>query len=152
MNFVAIIIISKDFLYPKKNCLYKTVTGLKPDYYIGNLVSAVKGFWCRNKDELNKAYKLLKKKGVERMLIKPIGTSAGNGIVKADNIKDIEKYEFEFGDVVLEERKELYKILPAAHFKGRKQVYGVNAQLLLGNAFDGITNAKRMEIFCKTKE
>jgi hypothetical protein len=146
--------ISKDFLYPKKNCLYKTVTGLKPDYYIGNLVSAVKGFWCRNKDELKKAYQLLKKKGVERMLIKPIGTSAGNGIEKADNMKDIEKYDFEFGDVVLEERKELYKILPAAHFKGRKQVYGVNAQLLLGNAFDGITNAKRIrrEILDKCKK
>jgi len=78
------------------------------------------------------------------MLIKPISTSAGNGIEKADNMKDIEKYNFEFGDVVLEERKKLYKILPAAHFKGRKQVYGVNAQLLLGNAFDGITNAKRI--------
>lgn len=136
--------ISKDFLFPKKNCLYKTVTGVKPDFYIGNLVSAVKGFWCRNKEELIKAYKILKKKGVKRMLIKPISTSAGNGIEKADSEKDIKEYSFEFGDVVLEERKELYKILPAAHFKGKKQVYGVNAQLLLGNTYDGITNGKKI--------
>ena len=78
------------------------------------------------------------------MLIKPIGTSAGNGIEKADNLEDIEKYKFLYGDVVLEEKKELYKILPAAHFKGHKQFLGVNAQVLNGNAFSGITNVKKL--------
>lgn len=136
--------IGKDFIYPKKNCLYKTVTGKKPNFYIGNLVSVVKGYWCRNKRELNKAFVLLKKKGIEKMLIKPIGTSAGNGIEKADNLEDIEKYKFLYGDVVLEEKKELYKILPAAHFKGHKQFLGVNAQVLNGNAFSGITNVKKL--------
>lgn len=136
--------ISKDFIYPKKNCLYKTVTGEKPSFYIGNLVSVVKGYWCRNKSELKKAYKLLKKKGIGDMLIKPIGTSAGNGIEKAESFKDIENYKFLYGDVVLEEKKKLYKILPAAHFKGHKQFFGVNAQVLKGNAFSGITNIKKI--------
>ena len=50
--------IGKDFIYPKKNCLYKTVTGIKPKFYIGNLVSVVKCYWCRNKRELKKAFVL----------------------------------------------------------------------------------------------
>jgi hypothetical protein len=146
--------ISKDFIYPQKNCLYKTPSGVIPNFYIGNLVSAVKGYWCRDKNELESAYKLLKKKGIKKMVIKPIGTSAGNGIEYVESFNDIKKYKLIYGDVVLEEKIDLYKILPAAHFKANKQYFGVNAQVLKGNAFSGITNQEEIkeEIIKKCKK
>jgi hypothetical protein len=134
--------VMKDMIYPNKNAMYLTVHGEAPPLYVENYkLPRLRGFWCRNKEELFDAYLKLQTLGVSEMAIKPIYTSGGLGIQFIKDIDEIEYYGFPYGEIVLEEKVcDLENIFPVYHFEENKCCLDISFQLIKENKFSGVTN------------
>lgn len=134
--------VMKDMVYPNKNAMYLTANGDASPMYVENYkLPRLRGFWCRNKEELFEAYLKLQTYGVDEMAIKPIYTSGGLGIQFIKDTDEIEYYGFPFGEIVLEEKAyDLGNVFPVYHFEENKCCGEISYQLIKGNRFSGVTN------------
>jgi hypothetical protein len=129
-----------DIKFPYKSCLYKTINNILPDFYIDNNIKTVKGFYCRNKEELLLSYYELKKHNINNILIKPVTSTSGNNIIDVNNINTIEDYNFDYGYVNLEEKIILNNKFPVLHFIGKKDCLDLSEQIVINNSYSGVTN------------
>lgn len=138
--------ILKDINFPLKNSLYNSPKFDIPPNYIENaLIPRLRGYWCRDKEDLLHAYDTLKSLNITEFVIKPISTSSGVGIVFFSDIDEIRYYSFQYGDIVLEEKANLRNIFPAYHFEGNELCGELCNQILDGSEFIGVTNLYPIE-------
>ena len=138
--------ILKDMTFPLKNSLYHSPKlDIPPNYIENALIPRLRGFWCRDKEDLVQAYENLKSLSVTEFVIKPISTSSGTGITFFSDISDMEYYSFQYGDIVLEEKANLRNIFPAYHFEGNISCGELCSQILDGSEFIGVTNLYPIE-------
>ena len=138
--------ILKDMNFPLKNSLYNSPKlDIPPNYIENALIQRLRGYWCRDKEDLLQAHDNLKSLGITEFVIKPISTSSGTGIMFFTDISDMEYYSFQYGDIVLEEKANLREIFPAYHFEGSESCGELCSQILDGSEFIGVTNLYPIE-------
>lgn len=117
-----------------KEILLEDIIGLK----------VAKGYTCSDKKELLSASNLLTEAGVKNgFVIKPAVGTTGEGIIFLNSTKELEKYHFPMGKVIIEERLIVDKdkngraIAPSVQFVGANLYEEIMDQEIRETAFEG---------------
>lgn len=129
----------KSIIHPRpktrgREILLENITGVR----------VAKGYSCCNKTELLLAGNLLTEAGIKKgFIIKPAVGTTGEGIVFINSTKELEKYHFSMGKVIIEERLIVDKdkngrvIAPSAQFLGANLYEEIMDQEIRDTAFEG---------------
>lgn len=104
-----------------------------------------RGYTCTTREELALAYDLLTADGVKRFVLKPVVGTTGEGIRKIDSKRQIARYTFRMGAVVLEECLKIDTdkhggvVSPSIQYFAGKILDGLTDQTFKGVAYEGNT-------------
>lgn len=128
-----------------KDILYPHLTDEKSAGVFDQVaVRLPRGFVCSSKVELVDAYRRLEEAGITKVVIKPVKSAAGLGIVKASSLSEVQAYEWHLGGAfVIEECLAVdtdadgNELSCSVQFIGTELVGGPKSQLVDGTHWIG---------------